>query len=69
MKRVKIIFGWQNNKGIEDFILTPCLFLVYVRDPNLVVGIGIQWGFIAVFVAFAFGIPNNFPRFQKIKSS
>lgn len=68
MKLLRLLAGLQdtrNNK--EDFALTPYLFGVCVNGESMkVLGIGICWGFYAVYIGIGKGIPNNYPSFKKI---
>lgn len=63
---MKLIGGFQNTKlNNEDFAITPFLFGVFVKGKIIsIYGIGICWGYYAVYVGFGFGIPKSYPNFK-----
>jgi len=56
LKLPKMITGYQDTRdNNEDFALTPYLFFIYANVDDLkIVGLGLCWGFISIFVAFLF---------------
>jgi hypothetical protein len=64
--RYSFIGGFQDTRtNKEDFALTPYLFVVWVTGEVIKVrGIGICWGYYAVYLALGWNIPPNYPSFK-----
>lgn len=67
---MKIVGGFQNTKlNNEDFALTPYLFGVLFTGKVIgVIGIGMAWGFWAVYVGIARGLPRWYPGFRNMNN-
>jgi len=67
MSKISIVGGYQDIRSNgEDFILTPYLFLVNVKGEIIqVYGLGLGWGYYAVFFGLGLNIPKGFPHFRK----
>ena len=64
---MKILFNYQNTKGVEDFALTPFLFGVLFKGENIkVFGIGICWGWYCFAISLGFNIPKGFPIYKTL---
>lgn len=63
-----IIGGLQNTKGVEDFALTPFIFLVRMKALKAY-GMGIQWGYWGAFIGVSFNWPLREKRFRILKAT
>ena len=64
---MRILGGFQDTRtNKEDFAITPCLFGIWITGGIRVYGLGICWGFFAVYLGIGFGIPKSYPSFKKI---
>ena len=61
-----LIGGFQDTRtNKEDFAITPYLFGVWVQGKYVKVrGLGLCFGYYALFIGFAFNIPVKYPRFS-----
>ena len=64
--KVDLVGGFQNTrKHKEDFALTPYLFNVwYSGDVVTIAGLGICWGYYAVYLGLGFNVPPEFAKFR-----
>lgn len=63
---MRLVGGYQNTRiNHEDIALTPYIFGVYVNESIATIfGIGLCWGFIAVYIGIGFNIPKGFKTFR-----
>ena len=65
-KKTKLIFGFQDTRGNkEDFALTPYLFLIDVKGDffKRILGLGICWGYYAVYISVGINVPPTTKTF------
>lgn len=64
--KTKIISGAQDTRlNGEDFAITPYIFSVFLNGKVIkLYGVGICWGYYAIYLGIGFNIPDNYPRFK-----
>lgn len=69
LKELSLTSGFQDTRtNNEDFAITPYIFGVYVNRPICsVIGIGICWGYYAIFIGITKNAPKNYPKFTILK--
>ena len=62
---MRIIGGYQNTRNNdEDFAITPYLLLVKMFGKEIsVIGLGICWGWCAVYIGLGFNLPKEIKSF------
>mgnify|MGYP003451452048 CR=1 FL=1 len=65
-KLPRFVAGFQDTrKSGEDIALTPYLFGVWsTNGARKIRGVGICWGFYAVYLGLAWGIPAHYPSLR-----
>ena len=59
---MRIVTGYENTRGKEDFALTPYISIVYVK--KMAYGFGLCWGFHGVFIAVGINLPKSIKFFN-----
>lgn len=62
---MRFVGGYQDTRrNDEDMAITPYLFGVYLNTPRIkIYGLGLCWGWKAVYLGIGIGIPAGFPLF------
>lgn len=64
---MKIIAGYQNTKGKEDFAITPYISGIWSKGKYKVYGLSFCWGWWCVFISIALNAPKGFPNWVNLK--
>lgn len=66
MKALKVVSGYQNTRNHNhDFAITPFIFGVYSKPPKIY-GLGVQWGWYAIYLGVGFNVPKGYGGFKVI---